>query len=268
MSRSSERAQPVRPKHSAHRVRARQRLRRHAQSLPLLRGRDAAFAWCAELVEAQRPGGEAECRDTIRALAECRDTIRVLLGANDQARLYRELCASSTDVVLVRPLFGAPPYHFLADAEESYIDPSGIAPSRCNLAYAHAVHVPPMHHFGPGHLVDRHGRRFLAMRAHSGAPDQTVVEQLFDAGAIGRRFDFAVRLRPRPNPAVESENDGGRSFPAENERLGLTAVGALRMARVIEWPRRVEMGLRVLRAMHRRENAVVALVECEVCSLS
>ena len=179
----------------------------------------------------------AEANVAIKGDAFARRSAVTLLTTQQMRQLFLRILQDRSTWQRLRPLFGAPPYHFLAPEDAGLIRAAGLGQGRRNMAYEQSG-AANYNQFGIAHLLDQHGREYRAVRSASASSGTTVqthtqeganqpVPYAFSALRAARRVQFFCRLKKkRRSQRSKLLRDPARraalSFPSVNEELVLT----------------------------------------------
>lgn len=103
--------------------------------------------------------------EAINGDAHVRKTIITLLPDQFVRTLFIEVARQNNAWPRIRPLFGAPPYHFLKPEDAGLIRAAGIAAGRTNMSYEKVNETAGYSQFGAGHLVDDYSREYRVVTA-------------------------------------------------------------------------------------------------------
>lgn len=86
--------------------------------------------------------------------------VQTLLSMTQRRALFLRVAADPNHWPRLRPLFGAPPYHFLQPVDDGMFRATGFAASRVNMVYDSALQasIVGSSHIGYGHFEDELGR--------------------------------------------------------------------------------------------------------------
>lgn len=122
-----------------------------------------ALDFCRGLLLAQLERAREErppMNEAISGDAHARKTVVTLLPDQFVRLLFLEVAKARDAWPRVRPLFGAPPYHFLRPEDAGLLRAGGIAAGRTNMSYDKTNESASYSQFGSGHLVDEYSREY------------------------------------------------------------------------------------------------------------
>jgi hypothetical protein len=128
-----------------------------------LRTAGDAFLVCKALFEEQveRAGAERpHPNQPITGDSSARSAFLLLLTDSQQRELFIEFSSKPSAWPRIKPLVGAPPYHFLMPQDAGVLNAGGFARNRINMTYDHVGKIANLNQFGPGQLVDEHTREY------------------------------------------------------------------------------------------------------------
>ena len=128
-----------------------------------LRTAGDAFEVCEALFEEQleRAAIEKPPPNTpISGDSTARSAFLLLLTDLQKRALFLRIANVPSSWPRLRALVGAPPFHFLLPRDAAVLNASGFARGRVNMTYESGHHVANASQFGPGQLVDEHGREY------------------------------------------------------------------------------------------------------------
>lgn len=180
--------------------------------------------FCAELLAEQirlaaeqRVPPNAEMRGDKAARA----TVALLLSDVLQRELFLEIAREPSNWPRLRPLFGAPPYHFLHASDAVFLRAAGFAAGRVNMAYDVPGICANSSQFGSGQLTDRYARQYRFAR-DSPASMPGVDGLLGTTGLVHLQVKVRrVSIQARARLARDSDLRKQLLFPAPGERLQL-----------------------------------------------
>ena len=220
-----------------------------------------AMEYCTLLLRRQvelAEQADAEANVAIRGDAFARRSAITLLTTQQMRQLFMRLVQDRHNWERLRPLFGSPPYHFLAPEDAGLLRAAGLGHGRVNMAYEQAG-AANYNQFGIAHLVDQHGREYRAvgtgsasdslshMRAQQTA-DRVVPYALSTLREASRVQLFCRLKKKRRSHRGRLLRDplrrAGLSFPSVNEELVLAYSPEL----VRVWPPAAEAMVAVSRS--------------------
>lgn len=122
-----------------------------------------ALAMCSALFAEQLERALVEKPAPNQAIAgdgTARSAFLLLLTDGQKRELFLRTANLSRNWPRLRPLVGAPPYHFLRPQDAFSLNATGFAHSRANMTYDESNRVANHHQFGSGQLVDEHTREY------------------------------------------------------------------------------------------------------------
>lgn len=132
-----------------------------------------ALQLCRDMVttqfqKAQDMKDVAMPNENISGDAFTRMTIQTLLPNDQQRQLFLETALNPDTWPRLKPIFGAPPYHFLLPNDAGVLRATGMSKGRSNMTYETAnpmMNITAITGFGEGQLQDQHERQFRVMPA-------------------------------------------------------------------------------------------------------
>jgi len=205
-----------------------------------------AMEYCTLLLRRQverAAQADAGANAAIQGDGFARRSAITLLTTQQMRQLFLRLVQDRNNWQRLRPLFGAPPYHFLASEDAGLIRAAGLGLGRVNMAYEQAS-AANYNQFGIPHLLDQHGREYRALHSDSQTRTQESAESAdrpvpYAPSALrsAQRVQFFCRLKKkrrahRGKLLRDPARRAALSFPGVNEVLVLSYSPEL--ARV--WP--------------------------------
>lgn len=196
-----------------------------------------AYLICKQLIEEQLEKSRIERslpNVGIAGDASARNAVLLLLTDLQQRTLFLHVAENRQNWSRLRPLFGAPPYHFLRPQDAAMFAASGFAKGRINMAYDDVKTAASTAQFGPGQLVDEYGREYRV----SGEADQTYTDLLPGNAYFNAKRDnifLQVKIRKQSKAKklalMRSEDRKQVLFPRPGEVLTLRESRGLLSAR-------------------------------------
>jgi hypothetical protein len=227
-----------------------------------------AMEYCTLLLRQQvelAAQANAEANVAIKGDAFARRSAITLLTTQQMRQLFLRIVQDRNNWQRLRPLFGAPPYHFLAPEDAGLLRAAGLGHGRKNMAYQQSG-AANYNQFGIAHLLDQHGREYRAVRGASASsgtiqtrPEENAnqtVPYAPSALRAAQRVQFFCRLKKkRRSHRSKLLRDPARraalSFPSVNEELVLTYSPEL----VHVWPPAAEAVAAASHVDSARDNA-------------
>ena len=122
-----------------------------------------ALSYCRDLLHSQLERAKKEqppMNESISGDAHTRKTIVTLLPDQFVRVLFIEAARQADALQRIRPLFGAPPYHFLKPEDAGLLRAGGLAAGRANMSYSKVNETAAYSQFGSGHFVDDYSREY------------------------------------------------------------------------------------------------------------
>lgn len=230
-----------------------------AAALALLRGRvesaQEAQERCAELLRAQLELAQeqrAPPNEPIPGDARARGAMLLLLDDERLRDLFLQTARTPANWARLRPLFGAPPFHFLRPQDSNVLRAAGFARGRKNMAYEEAGRAASYAQFGAGQLEDDLNRKY---RFHQ------LTDQLPGIDFLAAHGDKNVLLQvrlPRRGQRQSAAKARRVPFPRPGERLALQNTQQLLRARGLKSS--PSALVKVRRLVPREEGAHTALL--------
>lgn len=89
-----------------------------------------------------------------------RTAFLLLLTDGQQRELFLDFASKPVTWPRLKPLVGAPPYHFLQPQDAGVLNAAGFARGRAHMTYESGSRVANHQQFGPGQLIDEHTREY------------------------------------------------------------------------------------------------------------
>ncbi len=203
-----------------------------------------------ELAQEQRPPPNEPIAGDSRA----RGAMLLLLDDERLRELFLQTARKPSNWARLRPLFGAPPFHFLRPHDTDALRAAGFARNRKNMAYDDSGRAASYAQFGAGQLKDDMDRKY---RFHQLADRLPGTDTL--ATFAGQNVPLQVRLPKRSLRRAQYKERAARvPFPRVGERLHLQNTRQLLTARGIK--RASDAEVIVKRLIPREEGAHTALM--------
>ena len=194
-----------------------------------------------------------------------RTAILTLLPDAQQRELFLELASNPRSWPRLKPLFGAPPYHFLREQDAGMMRAAGLSKGRTHMVYDTQnplLSVTTITQFGSGQLVDEHERVYRVVPATPLSDADTIPYRLDstpDSSNVFMHVKVAKRTREEKMQLLGSSSTKKRCFfPQPGERITLTET--TRMMQFIGQRVATETGCTVKRLVPRDQGASTALV--------
>lgn len=169
--------------------------------------------------------------------SSARSAFRLLLTDAQQRDLFMKTANSSANWSRLRPLVGAPPYHFLKPQDASALNATGFARGRANMTYNEYNRVANVHQFGTGQLVDEHTREYrVAPRSFSDEDPLPGGEYLRSAKDLVLHVKIKPRGIQKKKQLFNSEFKKQLFFPQVGEQIALRESNALMSVRGLHQP--------------------------------
>lgn len=122
-----------------------------------------AMNYCRSLLEDQLERAKEQqpaINESINGDTHAKKTLITLLPDQSVRLLFIEIIRNGQAWQRIRPLFGAPPYHFLKPEDAGLLRAGGLSAGRANMAYNKINETAGYAQFGSGHFVDDHAREY------------------------------------------------------------------------------------------------------------
>lgn len=176
-----------------------------------------------------------------------RSAFLLLLTDGQQRDLFLRTASSSANWSRLRPLVGAPPYHFLRPQDASVLSATGFARGRANMTYESANRIANHQQFGAGQLVDEHTREYrIAPRNISSEDPLPGSAYLRSAKDIVLHVKVKRHGIQKKRELFNSEFKRQLFFPQVGEQIVLRESSALMNARGLRQPSSTAMRVKAL----------------------
>jgi len=210
-------------------------------------------------------GDRARPNESITGDTFVRTAILTLLPDAQQRELFLELASNPRSWPRLKPLFGAPPYHFLREQDAGMMRAAGLSKGRTHMVYDTQnplLSVTTITQFGAGQLVDEHERVYRVVPNTILSETDTIPYRLDstpDASNVFMHVKVAKRTREEKIKLLSSSSTKKRCFfPQPGERITLTET--TRMMQLIGQRLPTETACTVKRLVPRDQGASTALV--------
>lgn len=195
--------------------------------------------------------------------ASARSAFLLLLSDTQQRQLFLSFASRRVAWPRLRPLIGAPPYHFLMPQDAGVLNAAGFARGRTNMTYDTAGRVANRNQFGPGQLVDQHTREYRVAPRDQSSSDPLPGLEYFQARARDLLLQVRVRTVHGISKKRELYNSSLRQqllFPQPGETIVLQETERLLNARGLRQPSRTELKVKALFPRSQHGNTAAVLV--------
>ena len=203
--------------------------------------------------------------------AYVRTAFQTVLSNQHQRQLFIETASNPLHWPRLKPLFGAPPYHFLFTEDAGMLRATGVSRGRQNMVYENEdpfFNVTNITQFGEGQLRDQHNRYYRVMP--SGRNVLQPSDPLHFRVSLGQNTNNVImhvkipkRSREQKLRLLASQDTRKQCFfPASGEKLVLQETG--RVLSLIGQPFPSTTNMVVQRMFPRDENASTAIVVASV----
>lgn len=176
-----------------------------------------------------------------------RSAFLLLLTDTQQRELFLSIAESSANWPRIRPLMGAPPYHFLRPEDASILNATGFARGRVNMTYDSAHRIANHHQFGAGQLVDEHTREYrVAPREQRNEDPLPGSEFLRNSKNLILHVKVKRHGIHKKRELFHSEFKRQLFFPQVGEKIVLRESNALMSARGLREPSQTTMKVKAL----------------------
>lgn len=196
-----------------------------------------AYSVCKQLLEEQLDKARLERampNVAVTGDASARSAVLLLLSDLQQRTLFMHVSEKRQHWGRMRPLFGAPPYHFLRPQDAAMFAASGFARGRVNMAYDEVKSAASTAQFGPGQLVDEDGREYrVAGDVEQSYNDLLPGNSYFNVkrGAIYLQVKIRKQSKAKKLALIRSEDRKQVLFPRPGEVVTLRESRGLLSAR-------------------------------------
>ncbi|MGZ0213696.1 MAG: hypothetical protein ACKVI4_14585, partial [Actinomycetales bacterium] len=178
----------------------------------------------------------AKQNENISGDAFARTAIQTLLPNEQQRQLFLETAGNPATWPRLKPLFGAPPYHFLQQSDAGVLRATGMSKGRTHMTYESSnamMNITTITGFGAGQLQDQHDRQYRVMPAKLQAMADTEtlpfrLSEYRDASNVVMHVKVPKRSRDEKRRLLASPVTKKRLFfPQPGEKLTLRETGRL-----------------------------------------
>ena len=223
-----------------------------------------AEVFVRELIEVQLAFAAelgAPPNQTVRGDSRARAAFRLLLPDPMQREVFLATAASPSAWQRLRPLFGAPPYHFLRPEDAGLLRAGGFAKHRTRMAYENANVAANVGQFA-AQFVDDEKREYRVAPQRASSGDALPGHSYFSALG-GNLVRMNVKIKKRSFRAKQQLYQAGQrrelTFPGVGERVHLTTTKALASATRNDDTQGTRMLIVALSARDRKAHTAVLL---------
>ena len=210
---------------------------------------------------------EAIPNEPITGDSMARTAFQTLLVNEQQRRLFLDVSKNSVSWPRLKPIFGAPPYHFLIAEDSGMLRATGISMGRVNMVYGNEnpyTNVTNITQFGEGQLRDQH-MRFYRVVHHPGTKQNDEDDLSFRLSSAVDPTNVVMHVKVPKRSKEEklrllSNPDTKKRcfFPQVGEKLTMNETG--RVLALIGQPLPTSTECLVKRLVPREEHASTAVV--------
>lgn len=203
--------------------------------------------------------------------AYVRTAFQTILANQHQRQLFMETAGVPRNWPRLKPLFGAPPYHFLFTEDAGMLRATGVSRGRQNMVYENEdpfFNVTNITQFGDGQLRDQHNRYYRVMpngrnALQPGDPLHFRVSLAANQNNIIMHVKIPKRSRDQKLRLLANQDTRRQCFfPASGEKLQLQETG--RVLSLIGQPFPSTTNMVVQRMFPRDETSSTAIVVASV----